>query len=284
MVHVLRAYYFFHDGVVALLKRLAFISPLMMRLYLAPVMIAAGLSKVYHLDATAQWFEHSLGLPEPMLMAQLAAYTELIGGFCLLFGFALRWACIPLLITMAVAAVTVHWPNGWFAIAPSDPLNSAAKPLADIGLPAARESLENSVEVGRRLERASAILQEHGNYPWLTAKGNFVVLNNGIEFAATYFIMLLALLISGAGRWLSLDFYLDRQCRAAIARYHLQRASQNLQPEPEPEPEPEPSVSTKNPSPVAEESMPDPKPQASDADVGDQAVQDASPDDPKPSR
>ena len=76
MVHVLRAYYFFHDGVVALLKRLAFISPLMMRLYLAPVMIAAGLSKVYHLDATAQWFEHSLGLPEPMLMAQLAAYPR----------------------------------------------------------------------------------------------------------------------------------------------------------------------------------------------------------------
>lgn len=240
MTPLLRAYYFLHDGLFGLLKHLAFSAPLLMRLYLAPVMIAAGLSKVYNIEATAQWFEYSLGLPEPMLMAQLAAYTELVGGFCLLFGFALRWACIPLLITMAVAAVTVHWPNGWFAIAPSDPLTSTAKPLADIGVPAARESLENSVEVGRRLARARGILEAHGNYPWLTAKGNFVVLNNGIEFAATYFIMLLALLFSGAGRWLSLDFYLDRHCRAVVARGRLAKSTVTAVPnDAEPEFEPE---------------------------------------------
>ncbi len=219
MIHLLRGYYIFHDGLFGLLKHLAFLAPLLMRAYLAPVMIAAGLSKLHHLDATVQWFEHSLGFPEPLLMAQLAAYTELVGGFCLLFGFALRWACIPLLFTMAVAAGAVHWQNGWFAVAPSNPLNSAAKPLADIGIPAARRSLENSLEVGRRLATAKQLLREHGNYQWLTGKGQLVVLNNGIEFAATYFIMLLALLFSGAGRWLSLDFYLDRQCRASIARY-----------------------------------------------------------------
>ena len=44
-----------------------------------------------------------------------------------------------------------------------------------------------------KLERAREILQAHGNYEWLTASGKFVILNNGIEFAATYLIMLLAL-------------------------------------------------------------------------------------------
>jgi uncharacterized membrane protein YphA (DoxX/SURF4 family) len=40
-----------------------------------------------------------------------------------------------------------------------------------------------------------------------------VVLNNGIEFAATYLVMLVALFFSGAGRWLSLDFWLDKALR-----------------------------------------------------------------------
>ena len=55
------------------------------------------------------------------------------------------------------------------------------------------------------------ILREHGNYPWLTEKGNLVVLNNGIEFAATYFIMLLVLFFYGAGRYLSLDYWFARR-------------------------------------------------------------------------
>ena len=41
---------------------------------------------------------------------------------------------------------------------------------------------------------------------WLTENGSFVVLNNGIEFAATYFIMLLALFYLGAGRYISMDY------------------------------------------------------------------------------
>jgi putative oxidoreductase len=37
------------------------------------------------------------------------------------------------------------------------------------------------------------------------------VLNNGIEFAATYFIMLLALFFIGAGRYVSLDYWIARR-------------------------------------------------------------------------
>ncbi len=213
---ILRSYYWLHDGLFGRLRHLAFLAPLLMRLYLAPVMLAAGLYKAYHIDEIISWFGQGLGFPEPVLMAYLAAYTELVGGFCLLFGLAVRWVSLPLMITMLVAAVTVHWQHGWFTVAPSEPMRSVAKPLADIGIPAARDSLENSLDVARRLQRAEALMSEHGNGDWLTEKGSFAVINNGIEQAATYFIMLLALLFTGAGRWLSLDDYLDRQARAAL--------------------------------------------------------------------
>jgi len=55
-----------------------------------------------------------------------------------------------------------------------------------------------------RLSKAKDLLREHGNYDWLTETGNFVVSNNGIEWAATYFVMLLALFFIGSGK-LSVD-------------------------------------------------------------------------------
>lgn len=225
MALLFRAYYGVHDFFFGILGKLDGLAPLLIRLYLAPVMIAAGLYKFRHLDATAQWLGSGLGLPEPELLAQLLTYTELLGGFLLLFGLAVRWISIPLMVVMLVAAITVHWDNGWFAIAPSNPATSTAKPLADLGLPAARASLENSQAVGDRLDRAADILSEHGNYGWLTEKGDIAVLNNGIEFAATYFIMLLSLLFSGGGRWFSADYYLDRQARARIVASNEAKAA-----------------------------------------------------------
>jgi putative oxidoreductase len=166
------------------------LAPLAMRLYLAPVMWMAGTQKIREMDNTIEWFgnaEYGLGLPLPWLLAHLAAYTEAIGALLLLLGLATRWIAVPLLFTMTVAAVTVHWGNGWAAI-------------ADSSLPA----------VAQRLGAARDILNEHGNYAWLTGEGPIVILNNGIEFAATYFIMLLALLFIGGGRYVSVDYYLGR--------------------------------------------------------------------------
>lgn len=192
-------------------RKLDFIAPLLLRLYLAPVFISAGLTKYAAFDSTVEWFGNAdwgLGLPLPWLMAFLAVSAELVGGFLLLFGLATRYITVPLMITMLVATFSVHWDSGWFAIAPSDPATSMAQPLAAIGMPAAERSLDNSLEVGKRLDAARNILREHGNYSWLTAKGSFVILNNGIEFAATYFIMLLSLFFTGAGRYLSLDYWI----------------------------------------------------------------------------
>tara|TARA_R110002110_G_scaffold111137_2_gene276809 strand:+ start:6005 stop:6664 length:660 start_codon:yes stop_codon:yes gene_type:complete len=190
-----------------------FLAPLLLRLFLAPVFISAGLTKMMAFESTVSWFgnpDWGLGLPLPWLMAFLATATELVGGFLLLFGLATRLIAIPLMITMLMAIFTVHWDNGWFAIAPSDPATSMAAPLAAVGFPGAEASLANSEEVGERLTAARSLLREHGNYSWLTEKGSLVVLNNGIEFGVTYFIMLLALFFTGAGRFLSVDYWISR--------------------------------------------------------------------------
>ena len=198
----------------------------LLRLFLAPVFIMAGYSKLQFGDADVTglanfiaspdiiaWFgnaEWGLGLPMPWLLANLAAWTEFFGGWLLLIGLATRLITIPLLITMVVAATTVHAENGWFAITPTNPETSAAKVFDWLGFDSAAKSLENSTDTGVKLERIRSIVEENGNTSWLYENGNIVILNNGIEFATTYFIMLLALLFIGAGRFTSADYYLTR--------------------------------------------------------------------------
>ncbi|MGE6435259.1 DoxX family protein [Shewanella baltica] len=175
------------------------LAPLALRIYLAPVLMQAGYNKLAHFDDTVAWFANpdwGLGLPMPAVMAGLAAGTEFFGAILLLLGLATRLISIPLMVTMLVAAFTVHWPNGWLAIA------DGSSWLAN----------DRALEAGDKLAKAKEILQEHGNYDWLTSSGNLAVLNNGIEFAATYFIMLLALFTLGGGRYTSLDYFIAKRC------------------------------------------------------------------------
>ncbi|AVT49886.1 HvfX family Cu-binding RiPP maturation protein [Shewanella baltica] len=175
------------------------LAPLALRIYLAPVLMQAGYNKLAHFDDTVAWFANpnwGLGLPMPAVMAGLAAGTEFFGAILLLLGLATRLISIPLMVTMLVAAFTVHWPNGWLAIA------DGSSWLAN----------DRVLEAGDKLAKAKEILQEHGNYDWLTSSGNLAVLNNGIEFAATYFIMLLALFTLGGGRYTSLDYFIAKRC------------------------------------------------------------------------
>ena len=182
-------------------RALDFIAPLLLRLYLAPILWMAGTNKLSSFESTVQWFgnpDWGLGLPFPWLMAALATGTEILGAVFLLFGFATRWISIPLGITMIVAAVTVHLQNGWLAIAEGSGLFATERTMAAV----------------ERLDRIKSILREHGNYDWLTEHGSVVILNNGIEFAATYFIMLVALFFIGGGRYLSADYWIARRFRA----------------------------------------------------------------------
>ena len=176
-----------------------FLAPLALRLYLAPIFWMAGTSKLADMDSTIAWFgnpDWGLGLPYPIVLAWAAALTETLGAVLLLMGLAVRWVSLPLMITMLVAIFTVHWQHGWQAIAdPKFCLFNCADAQA----------------AAERLQQARALLEEHGNYAWLTEQGSFVVLNNGVEFATTYFIMLLTLFFIGGGRWVSVDDWLARR-------------------------------------------------------------------------
>jgi len=207
----------FFQNLLDKFRALDFLAPLALRLYLAPIFWMGGTMKLNNagLDCLSgangpcdfapkqdiiDWFgnvDWGLGLPFPELMAYLASYTEYFGAILLLVGLAVRWISIPLMVTMVVAAVTVHLPNGWLAIADGAGVFATAR-------------TEGAIE---RLDVAKNILQEHGNYSWLTENGGFVVLNNGIEFSATYFIMLLTLFFIGAGKYFSLDYFIARKWR-----------------------------------------------------------------------
>lgn len=189
----------FHD-LLDSTRSIDFLGPLALRLYLVPVFWMAGTHKLAGFDGIVEWFGNSewgLGLPFPLLMAVLATGTEIIGAICLAAGFAVRYLAIPLIFTMVVAIVSVHGEFGWQAI-------------ADPGAPFANERVMESAD---KLARAKSVLKEHGNYDWLTSSGNFVVLNNGIEFAMTYLVMLLMLFFSGAGRVVSLDYWIAKRFR-----------------------------------------------------------------------
>ncbi len=192
------------DNLLNTSKPLDGVPLLLLRLYLAPIMIQAGWNKYSHFSDTVAWFEHSLGMPLPGLMAALAVGAELIGGVFILFGFLTRLTSIPLMVTMLVAAITVHAENGWLAIA------DASSWLAD-GTILHSESI---MEAPEKLAAAKRILAEHGHIDWLTSSGNFVILNNGIEFAATYFIMLAVLFFYGGGRFVSVDYFLGKKLLA----------------------------------------------------------------------
>lgn len=187
------------QGLLDTTRGLDFLAPLALRLYLAPVFYLAGMNKVNGFDSTVAWFGNSewgLGLPLPWLMAFLATATEVAGAFMLLLGFGVRWISLPLMITMLVAAFAVHWKNGWQAVA------DQASCLFNCG---------DAIDAGNRLSKARELLETHGNYDWLTGQGSIVISNNGIEWAATYFIMLLALFFIGGGRYLSADYWIARR-------------------------------------------------------------------------
>jgi len=177
------------------------LAPLLMRVFLFLPLWEAGMNKLTGFENTVAWFgnpDWGLGLPFPALMAGLAIAAELGGSFAILVGFATRWATIPLMVTMLVAIFAVHIDNGWLAI-----------------------SASNSYWFGQ-MEGAQALAEfktwarQFPEYKALVKHGSLVVLNNGIEFAATYFIMLFSLFFTGAGA-ISIDAVLAKKYRKSVS-------------------------------------------------------------------
>ena len=167
-----------------------FLGPLALRLFLVPVFWTAGITKLASIHDVAAWFgnpDWGLGLPFPLFMAYAAALTEFLGAIMLLLGIGVRWIAIPLMIVMIVAAFGVHWDHGWTAIA------------------------EQGSQAASRLQNFLTWLSQEypGRHAYITELGEPVMLNNGVEYAVTYFIMLLNLMFFGAGKYLSLDHWIN---------------------------------------------------------------------------
>lgn len=192
------------DRLDKLIDAVGFITPLLLRLYLVPIFWIAGSKKIGSIDSTIQWFGDGLGLPFPALMAWAASLTEAGGAILLLFGLGVRWVSIPLMGTMIVAAATVHLQNGWLAIAEGGGFFATERTIGAID----------------RLDYAKEILRgydEH-SYNWITENGSLVILNNGVEFATTYLIILLALLVIGGGKYVSGDYWIAKKIRSQTIR------------------------------------------------------------------
>jgi len=203
-----------YDGIIKKTRALDTLPLLLLRIYLAPIFIKAGygklqlgaenvsgLERVLADPNVVSWFGNAdwgLGLPAPEFLAFLAGWSEFLGGWLILFGLFTRLFSVALMATMVIAAVTAHWDQGWHAL-----------PEAKLMVPWEWRSdlIEQAVE---RKSAVNSLLKSHGNYSWLTEAGSITVLKNGIEFAATYFVMLLVLFFYGAGRFFSIDYWLVR--------------------------------------------------------------------------
>jgi len=174
-----------------------FLAPLLFRIFLAPIFILAGMGKLSNAEHLIPYFDN-LGIPAPGLMVYVAGLTELVGGILLIPGIAVRLVAVPLMFTMIVAAGTAHWENGWHVL-----------PETELTVPWEwrKDLIDDAVE---RRSAARNLLSRHGKTDYLYAAGPVTILKNGIEFAATYFLILLSLFFTGAGR-ASVDHLLARK-------------------------------------------------------------------------
>lgn len=92
---------------------------LALRLSAGTIFVAHGAQKLFGsfgghgLEGTGQWMA-SIGLEPGYLMALAAGSAEFFGGVALLLGLLTRPAALMLALTMLVAILTVHLPNGLF--------------------------------------------------------------------------------------------------------------------------------------------------------------------------
>ncbi len=92
------------------LDKLNIIPLLLSRLTIGAIFIGSGLGKLTHLEKVTAYFT-SLGMPFPHFVTPFTALFELVCGFFVLFGFATRFAAVPLIVIMIVAIRTAKWED-----------------------------------------------------------------------------------------------------------------------------------------------------------------------------
>lgn len=86
---------------------------LLLRAAVGGTMIAHGVKHGRSIDGTAGWFG-SIGFKQPKLQAQASAVVEVGAGAAIVAGAGTPVAAAAVVGTMAVAARSVHLPNGFF--------------------------------------------------------------------------------------------------------------------------------------------------------------------------
>ena len=172
------------------LRGLDFLPPLLLRLFLAPLLWVSGSQKLgLFSSADFVWYnpltwihgetyqataEAMSGLPIigslSSLLPGLVGGLEIVGAFLLLIGFAVRWISLPLLALIALTALVAL----------------------------------NGQDIVVALKE---MLMTHG-YTDMSS--------SGFSKAIIYFIMLLTLFFMGAGRFFSVDWFLYRRLNKKV--------------------------------------------------------------------
>ncbi len=87
----------------------------LLRTVVGGTMVAHGVRHGRTLEGTARWFG-SIGFKQPMLQAQTSAVVEVASGAALIAGAATPLAASGVVGCLAVAARSVHIPNGFFVV------------------------------------------------------------------------------------------------------------------------------------------------------------------------
>ncbi|MDT0690132.1 DoxX family protein [Salegentibacter sp. F188] len=89
------------------------IALLIFRIAISALMLTHGVPKLITFFGSEEiTFADPIGLGETVSFT-LAVFAEFVCSVLIIFGFATRLAAIPLIITMAVAALIVHMPDGF---------------------------------------------------------------------------------------------------------------------------------------------------------------------------
>ena len=91
---------------------LDFIGLFLIRLYLFNIMWFAGTEKIENIDKFSGWLG-TLGVPFSEIMIWLLIVAETGAAALLLVGLFVRWASVPLIITMFFYGYFIHLDNGW---------------------------------------------------------------------------------------------------------------------------------------------------------------------------
>jgi len=185
------------------LKGLDFLPPLLLRLFLAPMLWLSGSKKLGLFAGTdidwripMTWFDGAsydssveilklTPMPAPEIMNGVMGGIEVIAALLLIIGFAVRWISLPLLALMGFAILLALGEG-------------------------------NAVEAGENM------LMSH------TYNTDATI--DHLTIRVMYFLMVLSLFFMGAGRFFSIDWFLYRKLQRNIDAQSKAASSQNNNP------------------------------------------------------